>query len=647
MSIWASTQPPKISPLGLASAGMASVLMASSPRGCAPGSSDMGFLPRYAQQDIVVLYRYPSYSIEDNLSVTNGRQPGAIMMSDECRSFPRTSPLQDGDYSAKDIEVLEGLEPVRRRPGMYIGGSDERAMHHLVAEVIDNAMDEAVAGHANCASSSSSVAGQLQVTVRDNGRGIPVDRHPKFKNKSALEVILTTLHSGAKFSDKAYATSGGLHGVGLSVVNALAEDADRRGRARPQAVAPALSARRSPRASWRASARPRTGAARRSSSARSARSSARRGFHPDLLYRMARSKAYLFRGVEIRWKLRFEALINERATRRRSRTPALPRRPARLPRGQPRQAQDAHPRALRRRGPVPGRRGPARVGRLLAGRRDRPSPAHTATPCRRHEGGSHEQGLRAGMLSARASRPMASWSATARRGPDHRRRRAGRRLRCCCRCSSATRSSRARPRSALALAARREAGRDQRSRTTSTTGSPGHPERARMLLERVIERAEERQRRRQERELSRKTRPASCACPASWRTARGASAEGTEIFLVEGDSAGGSAKQARLTARPRRCCRCAARSSTSPAPPSDRLKGEIRRSPTSCQALGCGTRGQFDPDKLRYERVIIMTDADVDGAHIRLATDDLLLPRDARPDRGAAGFTWRSPRSTA
>src|SRR5208282_2408224 len=124
-------------------------------------------------------------------------------------------------YSAKDIEVLEGLEPVRRRPGMYIGGTDEKAMHHLVAEVLDNAMDEAVAGHATWI--EVQLDGDGTAHVRDNGRGIPVDPHPKFKNKSALEVIMTTLHSGGKFSGKAYDTSGGLHGVGSSVVNALSE----------------------------------------------------------------------------------------------------------------------------------------------------------------------------------------------------------------------------------------------------------------------------------------------------------------------------------------------------------------------------------------------------------------------------------------
>src|SRR5262249_49726323 len=128
---------------------------------------------------------------------------------------------QSRNYTAKDIEVLEGLEPVRRRPGMYIGGTDERALHHLAAEILDNAMDEAVAGH----------AGRIEVelktddilSVRDNGRGIPVDPHPKFKSKSALEVIMTMLHAGGKFGGKVYDTSGGLHGVGASVVNALSE----------------------------------------------------------------------------------------------------------------------------------------------------------------------------------------------------------------------------------------------------------------------------------------------------------------------------------------------------------------------------------------------------------------------------------------
>jgi topoisomerase-4 subunit B len=205
----------------------------------------------------------------------------------------------DDAYSAKDIEVLEGLEPVRRRPGMYIGGTDERALHHLVAEVLDNSMDEAVAGHASRIEMEMGADGS--VTVRDNGRGIPVDPHPKYKDKSALEVILTTLHSGGKFSGKAYATSGGLHGVGLSVVNALADKLT-------------VEVARDKRL-WRQSYSRGTPLAKLEDAGSV---SNRRGttltFHPDAeifgagarfiparLYRMARSKAYLYRGVEIRW----------------------------------------------------------------------------------------------------------------------------------------------------------------------------------------------------------------------------------------------------------------------------------------------------------------------------------------------------------
>ncbi|MCJ7598070.1 MAG: ATP-binding protein, partial [Methyloceanibacter sp.] len=212
-------------------------------------------------------------------------------------------------YTAADIEVLEGLEPVRRRPGMYIGGTDEKAMHYLFAEVLDNAMDEAVSGHASRIEVSLEADGFL--TVTDNGRGIPVDPHPKFKKKSALEVIMTTLHAGGKFNSKVYETSGGLHGVGVSVANALSETMEvevARGqklyrqtytRGKPDRPVKSLGAvknRRGTRVRFRPD--PKIfgkGAA----------------FRPARLFRMARSKAYLFRGVEIRWSCAKVALAGD------------------------------------------------------------------------------------------------------------------------------------------------------------------------------------------------------------------------------------------------------------------------------------------------------------------------------------------------
>ncbi|OUS16126.1 DNA topoisomerase IV subunit B, partial [Rhodospirillales bacterium 47_12_T64] len=213
----------------------------------------------------------------------------------------QTSPVSETteNYSAKDIQVLEGLEPVRHRPGMYIGGNDERAMHHLVAEVLDNAMDEAVAGHATRIDIDLGL--DNQITIRDNGRGIPVDTHPNYTDKSALEVILTTLHSGAKFTQNTYATSGGLHGVGVSVVNALSD-----------AMTVEVARDRKLYKQEYSKGHPQT------KLEQIGKTNNRRGttitFHPDpeifeegsnfrptLLYKMTRSKAYLFKGVQIRW----------------------------------------------------------------------------------------------------------------------------------------------------------------------------------------------------------------------------------------------------------------------------------------------------------------------------------------------------------
>src|ERR1700721_781756 len=211
----------------------------------------------------------------------------------------RTSSAEAG-YTARDIEVLEGLEPVRRRPGMYIGGTDEKALHHLFAEVIDNAMDEALAGHATFIEVELSADGFL--TVTDNGRGIPVDPHPKFPKKSALEVIMCTLHSGGKFDSKVYETSGGLHGVGVSVVNALSERLEVEvakeqklyrmafGRGHPKGKIRALGKINNPPGP-RFRFKPDTEIF-----------GAKATFKPQRLFKMARSKAYLFGGVKIRWR---------------------------------------------------------------------------------------------------------------------------------------------------------------------------------------------------------------------------------------------------------------------------------------------------------------------------------------------------------
>src|SRR6202048_3649833 len=221
------------------------------------------------------------------------------------KAAPRAASAEAG-YTAADIEVLEGLEPVRRRPGMYIGGTDEKALHHLFAEVIDNSMDEALDGHASFIEVEMEADGF--VTVTDNGRGIPVDPHPKFKNKSALEVIMCTLHAGGKFDSKVYGTSGGLHGVGVSVANALSERMEVEV-AREQTLYRMVFERGKPKGKLEKLGR---GANRRGTKIRFRPDpqifGANAHFRPDRVFKMTRSKAYLFGGVEIRWSCAKELL---------------------------------------------------------------------------------------------------------------------------------------------------------------------------------------------------------------------------------------------------------------------------------------------------------------------------------------------------
>ena len=508
-------------------------------------------------------------------------------------------------YEAEDIEVLEGLEPVRRRPGMYIGGADENALHHLAAEAIDNAMDEAVAGQATMIEVELSADGTL--AVRDNGRGIPIGPHPKIAGKSALEVVLTTLHAGGKFREGAYRTSGGLHGVGLSVVNALADRLTVEV-ARDQALWVQTYARGQPRTPLE-----NRGAVRN-----------RRGtsifFHPDpdifgnaafrpsRLYRMARSKAYLFRGVQIRWSCAPERID------RSDDTPAAAE--LHFPGG----LSDFLTASLEARPTVTSRPFAGEAG--LNGDAGRIEWAMTwpeagdgflASYCNTvptPQGGTHEAGLRAALL-----RGLKAY------GELVGNRRAG---------IVAADDVLASACGLLSVFIRNPEFQGQTKDRLSTPSVAklvenslkdhfdhyltGDPENANALLNLVLQRADERLKRREAREFSRKAPTRKLRLPGKLADCTRGTPDGTELFLVEGDSAGGSAKQARdretQAVLPLRGKILNVASATS-----EKLRGNQELADL-VQALGSGSGGLYDERKLRYQRVIIMTDADVDGAHI-------------------------------
>ena len=519
--------------------------------------------------------------------------------------FDRAQPTQDG-YTAHDIEVLEGLEPVRRRPGMYIGGTDERAMHHLVAEVLDNAMDEAVAGHATWIELALGEDGS--VTVRDNGRGIPIEEHPKFPGKSALEVILTTLHSGGKFSNTVYQTSGGLHGVGLSVVNALSD----------RLTVEVARDRRLWSQSYRRGVP--DGPLGDDGAVQN-----RRGttvmFHPDpqifgdaavldprRIYRMARSKAYLYRGVEIRWScppgmadpeggLPATATLHFPGGLLDFLQAALAGRPMLTPKPFAGTAS------------FPGDAG--RVEWAIAWPED--EDGFTNSYCNTvptPQGGTHEAGLRAGLL--RSLKGFAELTGTKKAASIAAEDIVG---------GAAVMISvfirdpqfqgQTKERLATAAAARLVDGavKDHFDHWLS-----GDPSAANLLLDRITERAEDRLRRRQAKDLARKTATRRVRLPGKLTDCSRTSAEGTEIFLVEGDSAGGSAKSAR-DRESQAILPLRGKILNVASASADKMAGN-QEVANLVQALGCGTRGDYDRDRLRYDRVVIMTDADVDGAHI-------------------------------
>jgi topoisomerase-4 subunit B len=519
---------------------------------------------------------------------------------------PARGSAAEAGYTAKHIEVLEGLEPVRRRPGMYIGGTDEKALHHLFAEVIDNSMDEALAGHADWIEIEMEADGF--VTVTDNGRGIPVDPHPKFKNKSALEVIMCTLHAGGKFDSEVYETSGGLHGVGVSVANALSERMEVEV-ARGQRLYRMAFERGKPKSKLQDAGKAPN---RRGTKVRFRPDpeifGAKAHFKPERVFKMTRSKAYLFGGVKIRWSCATELLRGVE--------------------GVPEKATFHFADGLKDylSETVAGTTLVADIFTGSAGRTGAHGAAQWAvawtadadgflnsycntipTP----DGGTHESGLRTALT----------------RGLKDHAERVGQGKRAASITSDDVMTGAA---AMLSVFIREPEFQGQTKDRLATAEAQkiveqaikdpfdhwlaGNPVQANKLFDFVMERADERIRRRQEKDIARKSAVRKLRLPGKLADCTNSAAEGSELFVVEGDSAGGSAKQARD------------RASQAILP----LRGKILNVASAGkdklaqnqqladlgQALGCGSGAHYRDEDLRYGRVIIMTDADVDGAHI-------------------------------
>jgi topoisomerase IV subunit B len=510
-------------------------------------------------------------------------------------------------YDGSAIEVLEGLEPVRRRPGMYVGGTDERALHHLAAEVLDNAMDEAVAGHASRIEVTLDEGNRL--TITDNGRGIPVDEHPKYPGKSALEVILTTLHSGGKFSGKAYATSGGLHGVGVSVVNALSVHT-RVEVARGKALWAQEFARGLPLGPLQSlGATPN----RRGTSVSFVPDPEIFGedarFKPARLFKLARSKAYLFAGVEIRWKCA-ASLASEDV-------------PAEAVFQFPGGLADHLTEQLGARECV--------TTQFFAGSQDFPGDEQgrvewavawplwsdgayswycntIPTP----DGGTHEAGLRAALVKGvRAFGELVGVKKARDIAPEDVVTGSEIMLSVFIRDPQFQSQTKDRLTSPEAARMVENAVRDHFDHFLAD-----NMERGRALLGHIIERMDERLARKAEREIKRKTATSArkLRLPGKLTDCTGEGSAETELFIVEGDSAGGSAKQARdrksQAILPIRGKILNVASATA-----DKIRSNSEIADLAL-ALGCGLRKDCNPDNLRYDRIVIMTDADVDGAHI-------------------------------